>query len=289
MKRVIISADDFGYSESVNQAIILAHQDGILTSAGLMVTGEACDSAVQLAKENPKLAVGLHVVLICGKSVLPHSEIPDLVNEDRNFSNSPSLAGLQYYFDGKSRKQLEKEIRAQFLKFQETGLSCSHVDSHLHQHINPAVFDILLKVAKEFGINTIRIPEDDISLSLEVDKSHYFRKRTHHFIFRRLSRHAKEKAKRHGVKFVNRVYGLFQTGDMNWEYTEHLIRNLPEGISEIYYHPDFESWYDSNQDHRVLAGVASFKFNQELETLLNHKIRELISQDGIKLTNFKDL
>jgi len=304
MKKLIISADDFGYSESVNQAIILAHREGILTSASLMVTGEALESAIQLAKENPRLAVGLHLVLICGKSVLPHSEIPDLVNTDKNFSNSPTLAGMQYYFDGNSRVQLEMEIKAQFQKFKETGLICVYVDSHLHMHINPTILDILLRVGKEFGVTAIRIPADDLALALQFDKSHYISKRTHHLIFNRLSWQAKQKAKSVGFRFTDKVYGLYQTGDMNSSYTEHLLRHLSEGISEIYYHPDFNSWYDFNQktgdssenDLHLASSLIKREEgkgcnmpNTELKALLDPQIKQFITQNGIDLITYKDL
>src|SRR5438067_12769786 len=86
-RRLIVNADDFGMSEAVNEAIIRAHRQGVLTSASLMVTGEAAAQAVQLAKENPGLAVGLHLVAVMGRSVLPQSEIPTLVDAAQNFSN----------------------------------------------------------------------------------------------------------------------------------------------------------------------------------------------------------
>lgn len=305
MKKVIITADDFGYSESVNQAIVKSHREGILTSASLMVTGKSFDSAVKLAKENPGLAIGLHLVLICGKSVLPHSEIPDLVNEDKNFSNSPTFAGIQYYFDAKSRIQLEKEIRAQFNKFKTAGLICSHVDSHQHMHINPAILDILLKIAQEFGISAIRIPEDDLSLALSYDKSCYLRKKTHDFLFSPLTRKSKQKAHALGFRYTNKVYGLFQTGDMNPGYVKYLIQHLPDGISEIYFHPDFDPVKDlqtmssPNRKENISNGVDSWydfpekmgdnKPNPELQALLDPQIKTLLSQMNIELSNYSKI
>src|SRR5215208_4232517 len=95
--QVIVNADDFGRSEAVNKAITRAHREGVLTSCSLMVTGAAFDDAVRLAKENPRLGVGIHLVTVVGQSVLPHAEIPTLVDEQRNFSNDPNKAGLKYY------------------------------------------------------------------------------------------------------------------------------------------------------------------------------------------------
>lgn len=99
-----------------------------------MVTGEAFDQAVELAKANPSLAIGLHLVLCCGRSVLPPDQIPHLVNEHGEFSNDPTAAGLRYQFNGAAQREVALEIRAQLEKFRQTGLPLSHVDGHLHLH-----------------------------------------------------------------------------------------------------------------------------------------------------------
>ncbi|PYV88356.1 MAG: hypothetical protein DMG05_15680 [Acidobacteria bacterium] len=128
---MIVNADDFGMSKEVNEAVVHAFKEGVLTSCSLMVTGEAFDEAVQLAKENRGLAVGIHLVTVMGRSVLPRSEIPALVDEKGLFSCHPGLAGLKYYFSKQARAQLRKELAAQFEKFQSTGLPFSHIDAHL--------------------------------------------------------------------------------------------------------------------------------------------------------------
>jgi chitin disaccharide deacetylase len=133
---LIINADDFGYSSAVNRAIIQAHREGVLTSTSLMVNERATDEAVQLAKENPELAVGLHLALVLAHSSLPHEEIPTLTNHQNEFLNSPPLAGIKYFFSPSARRELKKEMRAQFEKFAATGLPFSHVDGHTHLHMH---------------------------------------------------------------------------------------------------------------------------------------------------------
>ncbi len=103
---LIINGDDFGYSEAVNRAMIQAHQAGALTSASLMVNERAADDAVKCAKENPSLAVGLHLVLVLGRAALPSSEIPHLVDADGNFTRSSFRAGLNYYFNPAARARI---------------------------------------------------------------------------------------------------------------------------------------------------------------------------------------
>src|SRR5215831_17039114 len=97
-RRLIVNADDFGRSRSINEAVIRAHREGILTTASLMVNEAACDEAVALAKENPRLGVGLHLALLCSHSGLPPSKIPGLVNDGGEFTNSPGAAGFKYFF-----------------------------------------------------------------------------------------------------------------------------------------------------------------------------------------------
>src|ERR1700676_1854900 len=113
VKSLIVNGDDFGYSREVNAGIIRAHREGILTSASLMVAEPARDEAVALAKENPALDVGLHLVVCMGRSVLPASEIAPVVDELGRFSNKPVLSGLKYFFTPGIRTKLIAECRAQ--------------------------------------------------------------------------------------------------------------------------------------------------------------------------------
>src|SRR5207249_723322 len=116
-RRLIVNADDFGRSASANEAIIHAHREGILTSASLMVNEPGFEQAVQLARQNPHLGVGLHLTLICGHSTLLPENIPGLVNGDKQFTNCPAKAGFRYFFQRNLREQLRAEIQAQFHKF----------------------------------------------------------------------------------------------------------------------------------------------------------------------------
>ena len=143
-RRLIVNADDFGRSASVNQAVIRAHLEGILTTASLMVNEPAFEEAVALAREHPTLGVGLHLTLLCGHSALPAGEIPGLVNAKGEFSRNPAGAGFRYFFQRSLREQLRREIHAQFQKFRAARLPLDHVNGHLHLHLHPTVFRILI-------------------------------------------------------------------------------------------------------------------------------------------------
>jgi len=145
-QRVIFNADDFGRSHSINEAVIRAHREGVLTTASLMVNGEACDEAVALAKANPTLGVGLHLTLVMGRSTLPPEQIPGLVNAAGEFTNNPVAAGMKCFFQRSLRPQLAAEIAAQIAKFHATGLVMDHLNGHLNFHLHPVVFRILMRV-----------------------------------------------------------------------------------------------------------------------------------------------
>src|SRR6266849_8051243 len=116
-RRLIVNADDFGRSGGINAAVIRAHREGILTTASLMVNEAAFDEAVALARENPRLGVGLHLTLVCGHSASPAEKIPGLVNGEGKFSDSPVATGFRYYANRRLAAQLETEMAAQVEKF----------------------------------------------------------------------------------------------------------------------------------------------------------------------------
>src|SRR4249920_3074722 len=108
-RRLIINADDFGRSQSINRAVVRAHQEGILTSASLMVNEPGFEEAVASAQENPALGVGLHLTLVCGHSTCAPQRIPGLVDRDSRFSDDPVRTGLRYFRRPDLRSQLERE------------------------------------------------------------------------------------------------------------------------------------------------------------------------------------
>jgi len=272
LKHLIINGDDFGYSTEVNQAIIQAHTKGILTSTSLMVTAEAFEEAVTLAKANPTLAVGLHLVLGCGKSVLPHDTIPNLVDVEGNFLDDPVKTGLRYHFNTQARQQLPLEIRAQLEKFQATGLTLSHVDGHLHHHVNPIVLHTLVDLAEEFNIKYIRLPYEELGLTLKIAPQGLAIKAITSFVFSRLRFAHQKLLSAKNIGFTDRVYGLLQTSQITEDFLTKLIPQISADVVEIYAHPNLEG-----------AGKV------ELDALLSPKVDEVVKLSGYELTNFQNL
>jgi hopanoid biosynthesis associated protein HpnK len=278
---MIINGDDLGFSQGVNQGIIQAHEQGVLTSTSLMVTGDAVDEAVTLAKSHPNLAVGLHLVLVCGKSALPPSEIPHLVDSSGNFLSDSLQAGLRYQFSRAARRELRLEIRAQLEKFRATGLKLSHVDGHLHIHSHPVVLGILTELAEEFKIKVIRLPSEELRFTLKLDKSNLATKLLWSFVFTGLRRYGEKLLKSQGIHFCDRVYGLLQSGHMNEEYLQGLLPQIKDRVIEIYSHPAVAF---PNEPLNGPLGAGQV----ELAAWLSDSVKELLVKNNFKLTNYNN-
>ncbi|MBO1060558.1 MAG: hopanoid biosynthesis-associated protein HpnK [Aphanizomenon flos-aquae CP01] len=277
MSYLIINADDFGFSDDVNTAIIQAHEEGILTSTSLMVTGDAAQNAIALAKNHPHLAVGLHLVLVCGKSVLPPAQIPHLVDSQGNFSDNPTQAGLNYQFNQATRAELRLEIAAQLEKFRDSGLNLSHVDGHLHLHVHPVILNILTEFAAEFQIKFIRLPSEELTKNLKIDRRNLLIKIVWSIVFGQLRNYGESLLKTHNIKFADRVYGLLQTGNMSEEYLLSLIPQIEAELVEIYAHPTSVNTKINNSGEI------------ELKALLSERVREILSIKGFELSNYNQL
>jgi chitin disaccharide deacetylase len=233
MQRVIFSADDFGLTESVNAAVELAHREGALTSASLMVGAPAAADAVRRARALPDLRVGLHLVVIEGPAVLPASEIPDLVDAGGEFPSDQLRLGIDYFFRPRVRRQLAAEIRAQFAAFAATGLTLDHANAHKHMHLHPTVGRLLIDIGREFGLRSVRIPaEPPAVLAACGTRVGLGDRALYHWtaMLRRQVRAA-------GLATNDHCFGLAWSGHMTTDRVRRLLGVLPEGVSEIYFHP----------------------------------------------------
>ncbi len=270
-RRLIVNADDFGRSHSINQAVIRAHREGILTTASLMVNESGFDEAVKLAKENPKLGVGLHLTLLCGHSALPPEQIPGLVNSRGEFSNNPVGAGCRYFFNRDLCEPLRAEIHAQFARFHATGLPLDHVNGHLHLHLHPVVFGILMEDAEKLGIQRMRFTRDCLARSRRMARGRWFYRLSHTAIYEWLSSRAREPLRQRGIRHTQITFGLLQDSRVDEEYVLKLLPELPPGDSELYSHPSLD------------------EFKHEFDALVSPSVKEQINQLGIELIRYQDL
>src|ERR1051325_3854789 len=269
-RRLIVNADDFGRSSSINAAVIRAHREGILTSASLMVNEPAFAEAVALARQNPRLGVGLHLALICGHAALSHEKIPGLINARGEFTNNAAGAGFRYFFQRSLREQLRQEIHAQFQKFRSTGLPLDHVNGHLHFHLHPTLFRILMESDRQFHIQRLRLTFDPFWLNLRLVSGHLGYRALHTAIFHLLSFRARPMLARRGIRHTDRVFGLLQNARVDETYLLRLLTRLPPGNSELYSHPSFD------------------EFKNEFDALISPRVLGQVKALGLQLIRYQD-
>ena len=276
--RLIINGDDFGISSETNYAIVRAHGEGILTSASLMVNGSAFDDAVALARSCPDLSVGLHLVLVDGRPVSRPEEIPGLVRKDGTFRKNPVRAGMAYFFFRAIAPQIKTELEAQIRKFISTGIPLAHVNGHLHIHMHPTVLRSIIELSGRYGIKAIRLPCEELSINLRLDRRDRVWKLTQWLIFQLLSRHARPRLEARGFRIPDRSYGLLQAGRMNERFLLGLLDEISDGTCEICFHPgaaaDWPVYYDGQR---------------ELAALLSVMVRDRIRRSGQQLITFSDI
>jgi hopanoid biosynthesis associated protein HpnK len=259
-----------------------------------MVTGNAFDHAVRLARENSGLAVGIHLVTVQGKAVLSHSEIPNLVDREDRFAQSPTVAGLKYYFIKKARQQLKRELTAQFQRFHATGLQLSHVDSHLHMHVHPVIFSAAVELAEHYGVKKMRVPQDDFRLALRfrklaarnssssllnVGSGDLLAGAFTNLIFGLLTRRMKRYLRDRGFSFADHVYGHFNSGRMTLEYVLFILDHLSALTNEVYFHPEA---LEDRGEFPLERGQGA----RELDILTNSKLKKRLHHPSVNLTNY---
>ena len=282
-KRLIVSADDFGMSAGVNRGVICAHREGILTGASLMVSGADAAGAIALARDNPRLAVGLHLVLVQGRAVLPNGDIPSLVGATGNFRQNPVWAGLRYFFTPRMRAELRREIRAQLERFRASGLPLSHIDGHLTIHMHPTVLSLLLEAAREFPIRAIRLPQEPLRPALRYSRAHLTRKLSEAAIFTLLSRFARARLAAAGVRHADRLFGLHQTGQVTEPYLTRVIEQLADGVTEVYCHAGIRDAESARWR------PPAYNDEAELSALRSPGVRQALATHAVTLTNYHEI
>jgi hopanoid biosynthesis associated protein HpnK len=276
VKGLIVTADDFGVADEVNDAVEQGHRDGILTAASLMVSAPAASDAVTRAKALPRLRVGLHIVLVEGKSTLPASAIPDLVDGNGMFRSDMTASAMRMFFLPRVRRQLEAEIEAQFDAFHATGLALDHVNTHKHFHLHPTIASAILRVGKRYGLRAIRVPLEPEWLLSRIDPANKVQSAVITAPWAMLSR-ARFRAR--GLLVPDQVFGLAWSGAMTSARMLGLIENLPDGLSEIYLHPATEPY----------RGCAPhYRYADELAALIAPRIVEASRNSAMTLGGFAD-
>jgi len=282
VKRLIVTGDDFGLAVPVNEAIEDAHRHGILTAASLMVGAAAAADAVLRARRLPSLRVGLHVVLVEGKPVRPPESIPHLVDEHGEFGTHLVRAGFRFFFRPRVRRELAEEIRAQFEAFQATGLVLDHVNAHNHMHLHPTVMGLLVTIGREFGLSAVRVPCEPPVVSWRAARSALAKRLFRSVCLAPWIAVLRHQAARAGLKSNDFALGVHDSGNMDAELVERLLGHLPEGVTEMYFHPATRRCPELDRhmpEYRHEAELAALKSRGVVEALQSHQVRRIAFAD----------
>jgi hopanoid biosynthesis associated protein HpnK len=285
MKRLIINADDFGFTKGVNAGIVRAFTSGIVTSTTIMANGEAFEDAIQLALANPGLAVGCHLTIVGGLPVSPPSELASLLENGA----LPATLGklLIKLARGSVRiEEMAREFRAQIERVARTGVELTHLDTHKHSHTHPQVMEALAQVAAEFGIKRVRNPFEGIFSSHGNSQSKwtYLKQSAMSAAIAPGAIRFRRLAQEHGLKTPDRFFGVKLTGMLDTAAIQSIMKSLGEGTTELMCHPGV---YDDDLERARTRLKRSRE--RELEALSDSSLRRLAEEQGIELINYGEL
>lgn len=254
-----------------------AHREGILTTASLMVSGPAAADAVDCARRNPSLRVGLHLVLVDGTPTLPASRIPGLVEPNGRLRSDMARLGTAIALKRRLRMQAAAEIEAQFEAFRATGLALDHVNGHHHYHVHPAIANEVLAIGRRFGMQALRVPYEPPRMLdvIEPDVRH-----RRDWVIAPWVARLRRRTRRERLTFARHVFGIAWSGAMTETRIASVLRALPEGLTELYAHP-------ATVDHFAGASRGS-RYRDELAALVSPRVRELLQQTGASTGGFAD-
>ena len=290
MRRLIVNADDFGFTAGVNRAIVEAHTHGIVTSSTLMANGNAFEDAVHLAKSVPRLSVGCHVVLVDGEPVLAAKLLPSIISAHsggpRFHDGLPSFVAraLAGRLDP---GEIEAEASAQIRKLQSAGVSVSHLDTHKHTHLFPAVLRPLLRAARACGVRAIRNPfgpRQPLKSSELLTRPSLWTRYAEVRILHTLATKFRDSASRESLATPDGTLGIVVTGALDEKLFRGIATIMPEGTWEFVCHPGYNDDDLKSAKTRLRASRET-----ELRVLTMPEARELLLQQGIDLISYRDL
>jgi hopanoid biosynthesis associated protein HpnK len=272
---LVITADDFGLATEVNEAVEFAHRKGVLTAASLMVTGNAVARAVALAKRLPGLRIGLHLTFLEDKPAAPPQEIPDLVDSRGCLRRDKLRLALALAMRPSVRRQLRREIAAQFSAFRRTGLPLDHVNAHGHFHVHPMLAGEVVAACLDYAAVALRVPHEPASIVARIEGA--ASPQAHIAAWTGMLR---SRARRARLLTPDTVFGLRWTGQMTAPRLGGLIEHLPEGLNEIYTHP---ATADAFSGH-----APGYRYTQELAALTDPEVIKSLRRCGHHAGGYSD-
>ena len=287
MRNLIVNADDLGWTDGVNRGIVEAHRKGLVMSTTLLANGRAFEGALEAARQNPELGIGVHLNLGDGRPTAPADEVRGLLNGAGELDGATEGLLLRIASRRLRMEEVEREWDAQIGKIRGSGIAPTHLDGHKHVHMLPGLFELALQLAKKHGIRAIRVANEESSLrsALSAGAGHsasvMLKQGARARGLKLLARDARKMAVHEGIATSDYFCGITQTGVLTREGLEEFLEKLPEGTTELMCHPGYV-----DEDLRRTATRLQESRKGEVDILTDESIRKTVASRGIRLINY---
>lgn len=285
MRRLIINADDFGLTSGVNRAIAESNRSGVLTSATMMANAQASAAAIDIAREQPALKTGCHIVLIDGVPI--SANLPSLTNGSARFRSSLKQFALAAVRKQIAAEEIQREAEAQIRKIQTRGIALTHVDSHKHTHMFPQVLRPVLRAARACGIRAVRNPFEPLRswpLNMVLGSPALWLRSAGVMAFQMFAGEFRRTLKEEAMLSTDGTVGIAATGKLDQKMLLGILNALPEGTWELVCHPGY-----SDADLQAAGTRLTQSRETELAALISEETKEAIARQKIELISYADL
>ncbi len=288
-KELIVNGDDFGLTPGINLAILECARAGVLRSATIMANGAAFDDALEKAKDNDRLGVGIHFTLTGLKPLSEPGSLPVLAGGNGRLPSLSALIDIALVRRG-GREEMRRELFAQAQKVFDSGIVPTHFDSHKHIHIIPAVFDIMVEIARRYSVKWIRKPfEDPRSLRFLLDveegrRGDFLKQYSHALCSRPAHCFFRSHVRKSGIRSPDYFHGLSSTGVMCEKLMARLVESVRPGINELMVHPGY-----LDADLKAMKSRLSLSREREREILVSEDLKAILEKNKIKLINYGEV
>jgi len=266
MKYLIVTADDLGLAKSINDGIVTACKEGIVTAVSVIPTGEAIQDALEAVKALPFRDAGAHLSL---------SETNPLLDTSKFYKSHNGL-----FFDILSGRadlgDIYSELKAQLEVLKRSGLKITHINSHEHIHMMPKILDIFIRLAKEYDVQAIRFPRGDRPAAGSSIVEYYKKAVLGHF-----ASNMRKDLGETGLKYTDYFFGLLDAGSLDIDKIKIVLGLLKDGVTEFVTHPGFLGPKVLNRYSWHTGGET------ELFALTDNRIKAAIKENGVELITYE--
>lgn len=276
MKCLIVSADDFGFHNALNEGIVKAFVNGIVTCINIMPSGDSFENALELIKKNCITEIGAHLSLTQTRPLSEYSKVSTLITSAGKFNENYKKFFSKFISGKIDITQVYFELRKQMEILNTTGLRITNLNSHENIHMIPSILNLFVRLAKEFKVKAIRFPHRDKSFHYDINM--IYKKLVLSFFERRMRKILIAS----DVVSPDHFFGFFDSGKMNENSILQMIESLGEGTTELICHPGM-------LDQQLTRRYRFYKnCESELQALISPHIKKLLADKEIKLVSYSN-